>query len=159
MVRIRLMALIWDLYQSLLSFLLIRNSIHVEHRTPEELQAAQQVRTDLGRAQGQSLAWLYPSLCDCHLCVTVITIARLRPYCDPHPSSPACHTSYTYSCQNPKPECACHTVCFIPKGLPKPLPECHEMYCCGWHSVKSFSTASYLIRRPEGNILVDSPRC
>lgn len=29
---------------------------------------------------------------------------------------------------------------------------------CGYHSSKSFGAASYLILRPEGNVLVDSPR-
>lgn len=33
-----------------------------------------------------------------------------------------------------------------------------EVYYCGYHSPKSFGAASYLVRRPEGNVLVDSPR-
>ncbi len=33
-----------------------------------------------------------------------------------------------------------------------------EVYYCGYHSPKSFGAASYLIRRPDGNVLVDSPR-
>ncbi|MGF1491857.1 MAG: MBL fold metallo-hydrolase [Microcoleaceae cyanobacterium] len=33
-----------------------------------------------------------------------------------------------------------------------------SVYYCGYHSEKSFGAASYLIRRPQGNILVDSPR-
>ncbi|XP_058212970.1 uncharacterized protein LOC131324839 isoform X1 [Rhododendron vialii] len=32
------------------------------------------------------------------------------------------------------------------------------VYHCGYHSDKSYGAASYLIIRPEGNILVDSPR-
>ncbi|BBN04495.1 hypothetical protein MPTK1_3g05150 [Marchantia polymorpha subsp. ruderalis] len=32
------------------------------------------------------------------------------------------------------------------------------VYHCGFHSDKSFGAASYFIQRPEGNILVDSPR-
>lgn len=44
------------------------------------------------------------------------------------------------------------------QGLPKPVPGCPDIFQCGWHSVKSFSAASYLIKRPSGNILVDSPR-
>lgn len=33
-----------------------------------------------------------------------------------------------------------------------------NVYHCGYHSENSFGAASYFIQRPEGNILVDSPR-
>lgn len=33
-----------------------------------------------------------------------------------------------------------------------------NVYHCGYHSKKSFGASSYFIQRPEGNILVDSPR-
>ncbi len=33
-----------------------------------------------------------------------------------------------------------------------------NVYYCGYHSADSFGAASYLIQRPEGNILIDSPR-
>ena len=33
-----------------------------------------------------------------------------------------------------------------------------EVYHCGFHSEKSYGAASYFIRRPQGNVLVDSPR-
>lgn len=33
-----------------------------------------------------------------------------------------------------------------------------NVYYCGYHSEKSFGAASYFIHRPEGNILIDSPR-
>jgi glyoxylase-like metal-dependent hydrolase (beta-lactamase superfamily II)/ferredoxin len=33
-----------------------------------------------------------------------------------------------------------------------------DVFHCGFHSEKSFGAASYLIVRPEGNVLVDSPR-
>lgn len=33
-----------------------------------------------------------------------------------------------------------------------------NVYHCGYHSEKSFGAASYFIQRPEGNILIDSPR-
>ncbi len=33
-----------------------------------------------------------------------------------------------------------------------------SVYHCGYHSQKSFGATSYLIQRPEGNVLVDSPR-
>ncbi|MEM9149193.1 MAG: MBL fold metallo-hydrolase [Cyanobacteria bacterium P01_F01_bin.3] len=33
-----------------------------------------------------------------------------------------------------------------------------NVYYCGYHSKKSFGAASYFIQRPEGNVLVDSPR-
>ncbi len=39
-----------------------------------------------------------------------------------------------------------------------PIPVADEVYYCGYHSPKSFGAASYLIRRPDGNVLVDSPR-
>ncbi|MDB5106564.1 MAG: beta-lactamase domain protein [Fibrobacteres bacterium] len=39
-----------------------------------------------------------------------------------------------------------------------PVPIAEEVYYCGYHSPKSFGAASYLIVRPEGNVLVDSPR-
>jgi glyoxylase-like metal-dependent hydrolase (beta-lactamase superfamily II)/ferredoxin len=40
------------------------------------------------------------------------------------------------------------------------FPELVEdpVYYCGYHSPKSFGAASYLIVRPDGNVLVDSPR-
>jgi glyoxylase-like metal-dependent hydrolase (beta-lactamase superfamily II)/ferredoxin len=33
-----------------------------------------------------------------------------------------------------------------------------DVFHCGYHSPDSFGAASYFLRRPEGNILVDSPR-
>jgi glyoxylase-like metal-dependent hydrolase (beta-lactamase superfamily II)/ferredoxin len=39
-----------------------------------------------------------------------------------------------------------------------PIPVEDNVFHCGFHSEKSFGAASYLIRRPEGNILIDSPR-
>ena len=33
-----------------------------------------------------------------------------------------------------------------------------NVYHCGYHAENSYGAASYLIQRPEGNILVDSPR-
>lgn len=39
-----------------------------------------------------------------------------------------------------------------------PQPITTDVFHCGYHSSKSFGAASYLIRRPEGNVLVDSPR-
>ena len=32
------------------------------------------------------------------------------------------------------------------------------VYHCGYHAASSFGAASYLIRRPQGNVLIDSPR-
>ncbi len=32
------------------------------------------------------------------------------------------------------------------------------VFHCGWHSERSFGAASYLLQRPSGNIMVDSPR-
>ena len=39
-----------------------------------------------------------------------------------------------------------------------PIPVEDNVYYCGYHSEASFGAASYFIQRPEGNILVDSPR-
>jgi glyoxylase-like metal-dependent hydrolase (beta-lactamase superfamily II)/ferredoxin len=41
-------------------------------------------------------------------------------------------------------------------ALPEPIEG--EVYFCGYASERSFGASSYLIRRPEGNVLVDSPR-
>src|SRR5215472_1403074 len=32
------------------------------------------------------------------------------------------------------------------------------VYSCGWHSEASYGASSYLVVRPSGNVLVDSPR-
>jgi glyoxylase-like metal-dependent hydrolase (beta-lactamase superfamily II)/ferredoxin len=39
-----------------------------------------------------------------------------------------------------------------------PIPVTESVYHCGYHAESSYGAASYLIQRPEGNILVDSPR-
>ena len=39
-----------------------------------------------------------------------------------------------------------------------PIPVENNVYYCGYHSADSFGAASYFIQRPEGNILIDSPR-
>jgi glyoxylase-like metal-dependent hydrolase (beta-lactamase superfamily II)/ferredoxin len=39
-----------------------------------------------------------------------------------------------------------------------PLQLAESVYHCGYHAESSFGAASYLIRRPDGNVLVDSPR-
>jgi glyoxylase-like metal-dependent hydrolase (beta-lactamase superfamily II)/ferredoxin len=39
-----------------------------------------------------------------------------------------------------------------------PIPIVENIYHCGYHAENSFGAASYLIVRPEGNVLVDSPR-
>jgi glyoxylase-like metal-dependent hydrolase (beta-lactamase superfamily II)/ferredoxin len=39
-----------------------------------------------------------------------------------------------------------------------PIPIAENIYHCGYHAENSFGAASYLILRPEGNVLVDSPR-
>ncbi|MBD2114318.1 MULTISPECIES: MBL fold metallo-hydrolase [Cyanophyceae] len=50
-----------------------------------------------------------------------------------------------------------------PKGMKAaqasfPIPVTDNIYHCGYHSEKSYGAASYFIQRPEGNVLVDSPR-
>jgi glyoxylase-like metal-dependent hydrolase (beta-lactamase superfamily II)/ferredoxin len=42
------------------------------------------------------------------------------------------------------------------EAFPAPITE--NVFYCGFTSESSFGAASYLIRRPEGNVLVDSPR-
>ncbi len=42
------------------------------------------------------------------------------------------------------------------ESLPEPLGQ--DVYFCGYASEDSFGAASYFIRRPAGNVLVDSPR-
>ncbi len=39
-----------------------------------------------------------------------------------------------------------------------PLMITDNVYHCGYHSKNSYGAASYFIQRPEGNILIDSPR-
>ncbi|HEY9768056.1 MAG TPA: MBL fold metallo-hydrolase [Coleofasciculaceae cyanobacterium] len=39
-----------------------------------------------------------------------------------------------------------------------PIPIENNVYYCGYHSAASYGAASYFIQRPEGNILIDSPR-
>ena len=39
-----------------------------------------------------------------------------------------------------------------------PILVAENVYHCGYHAENSFGAASYLIQRPDGNILVDSPR-
>lgn len=41
-------------------------------------------------------------------------------------------------------------------SFPRPIAD--GVYHCGYHAESSFGAASYLIVRPEGNVLVDSPR-
>jgi glyoxylase-like metal-dependent hydrolase (beta-lactamase superfamily II)/ferredoxin len=41
-------------------------------------------------------------------------------------------------------------------ALPERIED--EVWFCGYASERSFGASSYLIRRPEGNVLVDSPR-
>jgi glyoxylase-like metal-dependent hydrolase (beta-lactamase superfamily II)/ferredoxin len=42
------------------------------------------------------------------------------------------------------------------RSLPEELVD--GIYFCGWASADSYGAAAWLIRRPEGNVLVDSPR-
>jgi ferredoxin len=42
------------------------------------------------------------------------------------------------------------------RAFPHPLAK--DVHFCGYTSEKSFGAWSYLIRRPEGNVLMDSPR-
>ncbi|CAK0771378.1 hypothetical protein CVIRNUC_003855 [Coccomyxa viridis] len=44
------------------------------------------------------------------------------------------------------------------ESFPSLIPGTDNCYHCGFHDELSFGCASYLIKRPEGNILVDVPR-
>ncbi|KAI3467873.1 hypothetical protein Pfo_024536 [Paulownia fortunei] len=48
----------------------------------------------------------------------------------------------------------------VHKTFPSPIDEqkIQGVYHCGYHSEKSYGATSYFITRPEGNILIDSPR-
>jgi len=39
-----------------------------------------------------------------------------------------------------------------------PIPVSENVYHCGYHAENSYGAASYFIQRPDGNVLVDSPR-
>ncbi|MEM8602484.1 MAG: MBL fold metallo-hydrolase [Cyanobacteria bacterium P01_H01_bin.121] len=39
-----------------------------------------------------------------------------------------------------------------------PLPIAANVFHCGYHAENSYGAASYFIQRPDGNVLVDSPR-
>ncbi|HBB32321.1 MAG TPA: hypothetical protein DC064_11105 [Cyanobacteria bacterium UBA9273] len=39
-----------------------------------------------------------------------------------------------------------------------PIPVAENVFHCGYHAEDSYAAASYFIVRPEGNVLVDSPR-
>eukprot|EP00892_Ulva_mutabilis_P002630 jgi/Ulvmu1/12368/UM009_0014.1 len=43
-------------------------------------------------------------------------------------------------------------------GMPIPVPDCPGVYHLGFHSEKSFGATSYIIVRPEGNVMMDTPR-
>lgn len=42
--------------------------------------------------------------------------------------------------------------------FPIPVKDCPGIFHCGFHNEGSFGATSYLLTRPEGNILVDVPR-
>ena len=42
------------------------------------------------------------------------------------------------------------------RAFPEPLGD--DVFYCGYAAEASFGASSYLVRRPEGNVLVDSPR-
>ncbi len=44
------------------------------------------------------------------------------------------------------------------RAFPIPVDGHHDVSFCGYASPDSYGAASYFIRRPEGNVLVDSPR-
>ncbi len=62
----------------------------------------------------------------------------------------SCPTSSIGTVEKPK------NIKEVQQQLPALVTE--NVYHCGYHSEKSYGAASYLIVRPEGNVLVDSPR-
>lgn len=59
------------------------------------------------------------------------------------------------------PTSSIHTVTrhdLLPAVRAFPDPIADGVYHCGFHSEKSFGAASYLIVRPQGNVMIDSPR-
>ncbi|EKV02245.1 hypothetical protein Lepto7375DRAFT_4468 [Leptolyngbya sp. PCC 7375] len=62
---------------------------------------------------------------------------------------------------------SCPTASIGTAATPKDIKQAQEqlpdliednVYHCGYHSEKSYAAASYFIQRPEGNVLIDSPR-
>jgi len=62
----------------------------------------------------------------------------------------SCPTSSIGTVEKPK------SIKYIQHTFPVLVAE--NVYHCGYHSEKSYGAASYLIVRPEGNVLIDSPR-
>ena len=62
---------------------------------------------------------------------------------------------------------ACPTASIGTEQSPKDIKQVQQtfpllidenVFYCGYHSPKSYGAASYFIQRPEGNVLIDSPR-
>ncbi|MDA0239672.1 MAG: MBL fold metallo-hydrolase [Proteobacteria bacterium] len=49
-----------------------------------------------------------------------------------------------------------HDIWAAKNSFPEHLED--NVYACGFHAAASFGAASYFIQRPEGNVLIDSPR-
>jgi len=49
-----------------------------------------------------------------------------------------------------------HPMKPVREAFPDPITD--NVFHCGFHSEASFGAASYLIQRPQGNIMIDSPR-
>ncbi|XP_047966821.1 uncharacterized protein LOC125211156 isoform X2 [Salvia hispanica] len=66
----------------------------------------------------------------------------------------SCPTNSIHTEQPPRDILAVH------KTFPSPINEdkIQGVYHCGYHSEKSYGATSYFVQRPEGNILIDSPR-
>lgn len=46
----------------------------------------------------------------------------------------------------------------VQNSFPIPVEGVEGAYHCGFHDEKSFGSTSYLLVRPEGNIMIDCPR-
>lgn len=51
-----------------------------------------------------------------------------------------------------------HTARLREVGASFPVPVAENVFHCGYHAESSFGAASYFIQRPDGNVMVDSPR-
>jgi glyoxylase-like metal-dependent hydrolase (beta-lactamase superfamily II)/ferredoxin len=104
-------------------------------------------------------------------CINCDTCRWMAPevFCEQTDQSAVCHQPQTdrERLQALQALLACPTASIGTVAKPRdiqaaqqsfPIPIAENVYHCGYHAENSFGAASYLIQRPEGNVLVDSPR-
>ncbi len=113
-----------------------------------------------------------PTLHNVHHWDTALHVASKRLPARPHSTSPGLpithHKRATLTWSNAPRSSRRHSIhagklapgelAAAQRSMPIPVPNCPGIYHCGWHDAKSFAAASYLLVRPGGNVLVDSPR-